>query len=77
VKSTDNASYVNPALKAGLSQKRIEQLEAGEKPGILPATVRARRSELVAGGWIEDSGRERTTPIGTKRTLWRATRRTA
>lgn len=42
--------------------------------GLPLASVNGRRSELVAGGHICDSGRDRTTEYGTKRTLWRVTK---
>ena len=47
--------------------------EGEEALGLGGNTYRPRRVELVAKGWIEDSGRKRPTQSGRMATVWVAT----
>lgn len=44
--------------------------EIATVPGIADTAHRTRRSELVQGGWVEDSGRTRRTASGADSIVW-------
>jgi hypothetical protein len=44
--------------------------EIVEALDLSPSSVRPRRGELVNGGYVEDSGRERPTPHDSTATVW-------
>lgn len=49
------------------------ELEAKLEGRAAPSSVRTRCSELVAGGWVLDSGRTRPTAAGLEATVWTIT----
>lgn len=49
-----------------------QDLEA-QFPDFSPSSVRTRCSELVKGGWIQDSGHRRETEAGLRAVLWTRT----
>jgi hypothetical protein len=44
--------------------------EIAHRTGLSPSSVRPRRGELVAGGWIRDSGERRQTVAGMDAIVW-------
>lgn len=58
---------------AGLTDDQlIERIEAAGYP-CSPSGVRSRRAELVAAGWVIDSGLQRRSKAGRAATVWRVT----
>lgn len=53
------------ASPAGMLDEEIATV-----PGIADTAHRTRRSELVQGGWVEDSGRTRRTASGADSIVW-------
>lgn len=54
----------------GCTQQEMEEALAGQAA---PSSVRTRCSELVAGGWVCDSGRTRPTAAGLDSIVWTLT----
>lgn len=58
-------------VNIGLTDEEVCKLT-----GLNPNAERPRRGELVAGGWVEDSGETRMVRSGRKATIWRVTEKT-
>ncbi len=47
--------------------------ELAEKTGLYLYSAAPRRTELLRGGWVRDSGARRTTPLGSEAVVWTLT----
>lgn len=82
--STSRISALRNYPRSGTQRSRILDLaldlgdvttfECLGRLGLRHETASTRISELVRGGWLEDSGRTRESPAGGVQTVWRPTR---
>jgi hypothetical protein len=47
--------------------------ELSETTGLYLYSAAPRRTELLRGGWVRDSGQRRTTPLGSEAVVWTLT----
>lgn len=59
------------ARPGGLTDEEIQRIT-----GLNPSSERPRRGELLAQGWIEDSGTTRPTESGRSAVVWRVSQQT-
>lgn len=65
---TQRMTVLAAIAKAG--DEGLTDHELADETGLFLYSCAPRRTELLHGGWVRDSGRRRTTPLGAEAAVW-------